>query len=234
MLDDLPLFVSLLFFLTVMLTLFLLLRMMSSRFGKINYNWYSFVIIILWLTLQLGLTLAGVYSIGNDSLPPKILVYGIAPTLVTIMLFFLLRKGRNFISGLSILDLTIIHVVRIPVELVLYLLFVYNAVPKLMTFEGRNLDVLMGIISILVVYLLAKGKINKSWLIAWNIIGLFFLFNIVGSALLSAPSPLQKLAFDQPNIAIFYFPFSWLPTFVVPVVLFSHLAALQKLLINKS
>ena len=106
MLSDLPLFVSLLFFLTVMLTLFLFWRMMSSRFGKINYNWYSFVIIMLWLTLQLGLTLAGVYSIGNYSLPPKILVYGIAPTLVTIMLFLLLRKGRDFISGLSILDLT--------------------------------------------------------------------------------------------------------------------------------
>jgi len=37
------------------------------------------------------------------------------------------------------------------------------------------------------------------------------------------------LAFDQPNIAVLYFPFSWLPTYVVPVVLFCHLAALRKL-----
>lgn len=189
---------------------------------------------MLWLTLQLGLTLAGVYINGNDSLPPNILIYGVAPALVTILMLFMLKKGRDFINGLSILDLTIIHLVRIPVEIVLYLLFLYKAVPKLMTFEGQNLDVLMGITSILVVYLLARGKITKSWLIAWNIIGLLFLFNIIGTALLSAPSPLQKLAFDQPNVAIFYFPFSWLPTFVVPIVLFSHLATLHKLSKNIS
>ena len=184
--------------------------------------------------LQLGLTLSGVYINGNDSLPPKILVYGIAPTLIGIMLFFMLRKGRDLINSLSILDHTIIHVVRIPVEVTLFLLFVYKAIPELMTFEGHNPDVLMGITSILVIYLLAKGNISKGWLIAWNIVGLLSLFNIVVSALLSAPSPLQKLAFEQPNVAIFYFPFSWLPTFVVPVVLFSHLATLQKLLTNKS
>ena len=56
------------------------------------------------------------------------------------------------------------------------------------------------------------------------------LANIVINAILSSPFPLQQFAFDQPNIAILYFPFSWLPTFVVPVVLFCHLASIRQLL----
>ena len=55
------------------------------------------------------------------------------------------------------------------------------------------------------------------------------LANIVVNALLSTPTPIQKFAFDQPNIAILNFPFSWLPTFIVPIVLFGHLASIRQL-----
>jgi hypothetical protein len=41
---------------------------------------------------------------------------------------------------------------------------------------------------------------------------------------------LQQFAITQPNIAVQYFPFNWLPSVVVPLVLFSHLASIQQLL----
>jgi len=56
------------------------------------------------------------------------------------------------------------------------------------------------------------------------------LFNIVLTAILSAPLPIQQLAFDQPSIAVMYFPFVYLPGFIVPIVLFSHLVSLKKLM----
>jgi hypothetical protein len=77
---------------------------------------------------------------------------------------------------------------------------------------------------------LEKSHISPRAILIWNFICLGLLVNIVVNALLSAPSPLQKFAFDQPNIAILYFPYSWLPTFVVPLVLFAHLASIQQLL----
>ena len=66
--------------------------------------------------------------------------------------------------------------------------------------------------------------------ITWNFIALVLLLNIVGHALLSAPTPFQKLAFDMPNIGVFYFPFVWLPAFVVPAVFFAHIVSLMKLM----
>jgi hypothetical protein len=66
----------------------------------------------------------------------------------------------------------------------------------------------------------------------WNLVCLGLLLNIILNAVLSAPVPFQKFAFDQPNIAVLYFPFVWLPSCVVPLVLLSHLAAIRKLYIN--
>jgi len=121
--------------------------------------------------------------------------------------------------------------VRVPVEIVLWWLAGFSVLPELMTFEGLNYDILAGIsapfVAIFMVGLRSKTEIGA---VIWNIIGLLLLINIVVHALLSAPFLFQTMAFDQPNIAVFYFPFIYLPSFIVPVVLFAHLASLAKLL----
>jgi hypothetical protein len=120
--------------------------------------------------------------------------------------------------------------VRIPVELILYWLSLQKAVPALMTFEGRNFDILAGITApAMALFFCSGSKTHNRILLAWNIVSLLLLLNIVGNALFSAPGPLQRFAFDQPNIAILYFPFNWLPVFIVPVVLFGHLVAIRQL-----
>jgi hypothetical protein len=99
-----------------------------------------------------------------------------------------------------------------------------------MTFEGRNPDILSGLTAPLIYWLAFRGgKTNRPLLIIWNLIALGFLINIVTHAFLSFPFPLQQLAFDQPNRAVLYFPFVWLPTIVVPIVLFCHLSSLWQL-----
>ena len=103
--------------------------------------------------------------------------------------------------------------------------------PEWMTFEGRNFDIIAGITAPFIAYFgLTKNKVNRQVILIWNYICLGLLINIVVNALFSVPSPIQKFAFDQPNIAILNFPFSWLPTFIVPIVLFGHLASIRQLL----
>lgn len=123
-----------------------------------------------------------------------------------------------------------IHVLRIPVELVLYQLYLQHKVPLSMTFKGINFDIVMGISAlILLVYiLLSEKKINRTFFVAWNIIGIGFLLFIVAIAILSSPLPLQQFAFDQPNIAVLAFPYCLLPSGVVPIVLMAHLLLLRK------
>ena len=100
-----------------------------------------------------------------------------------------------------------------------------------MTFAGRNFDILSGITAPIVYFVCFKNSQlkNRRLLLVWNFICLGLLLNIVINALLSAPFPFQQFAFDQRNIAILYFPFTWLPCFIVMIVLYSHLAAIRQL-----
>jgi hypothetical protein len=104
-----------------------------------------------------------------------------------------------------------------------------------MTFEGRNFDILAGLTAPVVAYFgFVKSRLSNRFMVMWNVISLLLLLNIVINAILSAPFRFQQFAFDQPNIAVMYFPFVWLPCFIVPVVLFSHLVLIKRLLKDRN
>jgi hypothetical protein len=99
-----------------------------------------------------------------------------------------------------------------------------------MTFEGRNWDILAGATAPIVAYLNINRKtLSKKLFLAWNVIGVLLLVNIVVHAILSVPSPIQQFGLEQPNMAILHFPFVWLASYVAPVVLFSHFVIIRRL-----
>ena len=74
----------------------------------------------------------------------------------------------------------------------------------------------------------------KRILLVWNFICLGLLITIVTIAVLSAKLPIQQWGFDQPNVAIQHFPFAWLPSVIVPIVLMAHLVSIRLLLTRKA
>ena len=188
-------------------------------------------VVAFWLLLQATLALGGFYQSVN-SVPPRILASGAIPSLIFVLAFST-WYGSTFVRQLPIGTLTLLHVVRIPVELVLYGLFIGGQVPEAMTFEGRNLDIISGLTAPIAYLLLVRRGVRPIGLIVWNFAALGLLVNIVSTAIVALPSPFQQIAFDQPNVAIIYFPYVWLPTIVVPIVLFAHIAALVQLFSRK-
>jgi hypothetical protein len=184
-------------------------------------------LLLAWLLGQGAVSLSGFYTV-TAALPPRLALL-LGPALLLIAGLLATPRGRRFLDGLRLDRLTLLHVVRIPVELVLLGLYLHQAVPQLMTFEGRNWDVLSGLTAPVVYYLARRQRLSRAGLIVWNVLGLGLLLNIVGNALLSVPGPLQRFGFEQPNVAILHFPFVWLPGCVVPLVLLAHLAALWQL-----
>lgn len=232
MIDHLPIHISLVFVLTTLATLFLFIWVVrSSNAAQTRKTAPTiFVGLIIWLTIQAVLPLNNIYNLDTSTFPPKIMLWGILPTILPIILLFATPKGRQFSDSLPLRNLTYLNIVRIPVEVVLFWLFLNRAIPALMTFEGRNFDIIAGITAPLIAYFgLTKTYLNRPIILIWHFICLGLLINIVVNALFSAPSPIQRFAFDQPNIAILNFPFSWLPTFIVPVVLLGHLVSIRQL-----
>lgn len=189
--------------------------------------------LFLWLLLQAAWGFSGFYT-EYKVLPPKLVMFGVGPIMAFILLVFVVPKWRNAALQLNLEALTWLHVIRIPVEFGLFMLCTFKVVSPEMTFEGRNFDIISGISTPVIAWLVfRKNKGGKTLLLVWNIVCLALLINIVATAVLSMPYPFQKFGIGQPNIAIFYFPFVWLPTLIVPIVFFSHLASIFQLLRKK-
>ncbi len=222
MLPHLPVYISIVFILTALLTLWFL--------WKASLSMTVVIFSLSWLIIQGILAFAGFY-LNSLSTVPRI-AFAVVPPLVLIILILTTKQGNLFTRRLKLKTLHLMHVVRIPVEFCLYWLSLNKAVPDLMTFAGNNLDIVVGITAPVLYFTCFKRREvrSKNLLFAWNIIGLVFLGSIVVNAILSAPTKFQQLAFEQPNIAILYFPFVWLPCFIVMAVLFSHLVMIKRLL----
>jgi hypothetical protein len=235
MLNNLPSYISILFILTSMIVAGILFVAIKNALTD-NTKKKAPVILfgmLIWLALQTLVAINGFYKDINIK-PQKMLLIGLPP-IVTILILFLSSSGRKFIDSLPKQTLTWLHTSRIAVEIGLYFLFAHGAIPQLMTFEGRNPDIIAGITAPLIAWLgYKKQSLNKKIILAWNIICLLLVLNITINAVLSLSTPFQRFAFEQPNIAVLYFPFNWLPAFIVPVVIFSHLATIRQLIRKNS
>jgi len=220
--SNIPIIISLLFVVTAFLTVWM--------FYKASGNSKPLLMgILAWMLFQATISLTGFYQISN-SIPPRFLLL-IGPGIIISILLFVTKWGKEFIDKLDLKTLTIMHSIRIPVEITLYFVYLTGLIPVLMTFEGNNFDIISGITAPLIFYFVfIVKKLNRTALLIWNILCSGLLLNVVVIALLSAQTPFQKLAFDQPNIGVTFFPFVWLPSVVVPIVLIGHLAAIRQLL----
>ncbi len=219
--ENLPFYIPLIFGLTTILTVIFFYK-------ASNYSKATLLILLSWLTIQALVGLSGFYKV-TDTIPPRFLLL-ILPPLLLIIGLFSTSKGRQFVDRLDGKTLTILHVVRIPVEIVLFWLFVNQTIPELMTFEGRNYDILSGLTAPIFFYFgYITKQLDRKIILIWNFICLGLLMNIVANAILSAPFPFQQFAFEQPNIAVLYFPFIWLPCCIVPLVLLSHVCSIRQL-----
>lgn len=231
MIENLPSYISTIFILTTFLTAgIFLFAVRQTVFETVPAKLFSFVL-AFWLFFQAMLGISGFY-LETNGMPPRLILFGVLPTILLIFFYFLFTR-KNFIERLPLRLLTFIHIIRIPVEIVLLWLFQQDLIPQIMTFEGRNFDILAGLSApVISWFAFRQGKVNRTVLIVWNFLSLALLFNIVIIAVLSFPFEFQQFGLEQPNRAVLYFPFNWLPTIVVPLVLFSHLISLWKLFIN--
>ncbi len=216
----LPLPIIVFFLLTALLVLLALGKAVRGSKAAITGS-------LVWICVQSALALSGFYQVTN-AVPPHLLL-AIAPPLLFIAGLFAITAGRRLVDGMDLKWCVLLHSVRILVELNLYWLFLYKQVPALMTFEGGNLDILVGLTAPLIWWAFSRGHIGRRGLLIWNSVCLLSVLNAFARAMLSAPFRFQRFAFDQPTVAILSFPFVLLPAFIVPVAILCHLATFRKL-----
>ncbi|WP_084134989.1 hypothetical protein [Maribacter aquivivus] len=182
-------------------------------------------IVLIFIAWQILIGILSYFEVFNEK-PLLFPLAIIATTLLSFLSFKMVsieKLNTNYLLG--------IHIIRIPVELCLYQLFLKDQIPEIMTFTGWNFDILIGLsaVVILIYQYVKKKNLARQYFLFWNVIGLLFLSVIVIIAILSSPLPIQQFAFEQPNIALLEFPYSFLPTCIVPIVFISHFLLIKHL-----
>ncbi len=216
------------------ITLFFFLKLLVTpliRKARTKIAWIISLGIIVWLVTQSVLAYSGFYSASFD-LPPRGIFLIMPPLVATITLLIFLWKS-NYFKQLSLETMTHIHVFRFPLELiVLTALASAGKIPDIMTFNGNNPDIIVGITAPIIAYLyFIKKSISINILLAWHILSLLLLINISSIAILSLPYPFQQFGLDQPNIAVFHLPYVLLPSLLVGVSYFCHIISIHKILV---
>ena len=185
------------------------------------------VAIVAWLTATGLAGNAGVFALTGG--PPRIFILPWL-AIISMLLWTRTRAGRAFVENAPRWAIIALDVFRIPVELALWRLAGENLIPREMTFEGRNFDIVAGLTAIPVA-LIAGGTTPRPRLaIAWHVMGLLLLINVVSMAVLAAPGPLHVASFSPANTAVGLFPFVWLPAFLVPIAALTHIVGIRQAL----
>jgi len=158
--------------------------------------------------------------------------FGARPPLLPVLIvlsFVRVYFGSYFSSASKLIEspglawLIGLQVFRVAVEIFLDLGYRAGFVPVQMTLEGRNWDVVTGLTALPMAWLVAKDKAPKWLVYAWNLMGLALLLNVMTIAALSMPTPLRQFHNEPANAFVAYFPYVWLPTYLVQVAWMSHL-----------
>jgi len=222
---DTPMFLYYSFLCLVLVVIVLCSRKLRKTFPEKNSYVYGFT---LWFFLQYVAGSFGFFAVGLGQIPPKIMIV-VVPNFLFILYLAFSQKGEAIAKEFDLRFLTVMQSFRIFVELILWQLADRQILPSVMSFEGRNFDILVGISAPVVGYLYTKGTIKKSGLILWNIAGLILVTNVVVHGILAVPG-IEVIQTNIPNFIVSYTPFNLLPGVLVPIAYLLHVLSLKKLL----
>jgi len=189
-------------------------------------------VLVTWIGLLTILSNNGFFA-DFSKLPPRPALAMLIPLPIIILVAFS-KTGTQLLQTVPSHWLVFMQSFRIIVELLLLFAFMASKLPVQMTFEGRNFDVLTGVLALPVGYLLARKKTYASKLaIAFNIIGILLLLNILVIAVLSMPTSIRYFMNEPSNTLVGRFPFILLPGILVPIAYTMHIFSLRGLLAKR-
>jgi hypothetical protein len=173
-----------------------------------------------WMALTWAAAAAGILQ-DWDRRPPPFFFVIFGMTAIAVSMAYS-RLGTHVARHLSLGTLVAIQGFRLPLELAMHALAERGIMPVQMSYSGLNFDIVTGATAILVAVLVWTGRGGRRLVLAWNLLGLALLVNVVTVAILSMPT-IRYFGDDQLAVFVTHTPFVWLPAIMVLAALAGHL-----------
>jgi hypothetical protein len=199
----------------------------QGRQQKIFYT--TVFVVALWAGLLMVLSLNGFFA-HFDKLPPRPALAILTP-LPFVLIAAFSKTGTALLKQVPPQRLIFVQTFRVFVELLILFAFLAGRLPVQMSLEGRNFDIVAGLLAFPVGYFCF---VKKSWprgvAILFNILGIVLLLNVLVVAFLSMPGPLRYFMNEPATTLVTGFPYIVLPGILVPIAYSMHIFSLRQLL----
>src|ERR1700754_398915 len=191
----------------------------------------TLIVTLFWAILLTVLSLSGFFA-DFSALPPRIGLAVLLP-LPIVLIFAFSSTGTEWLRLVPPQRLVYWQSFRILVDIVLWVNYMRGLIPVQMSFEGRNFDVLSGLLAIPVAYYCFVRRSWPRWIVvAYNIAGLGLLLNVIIISVLSMPTPLRYFHNEPANTLLGHFPYIFLPGILVPLAYSLHILSLRQYLLR--
>ena len=195
-------------------------------------QWSAFntiaMLLVGWGAVAIGLSWLGVYQ-GASTRVPTVQFGLVLPIIAGLVLYWRWGTLRRAIDAVPQSWLVGVQFYR-ALGVIFLILFAQGRLPGAFAWPAGTGDFLVGLLAPVVAVAYAQRSASAArGVFAWNLLGIADLVVAVTTGFLTSPSPLQRLAFDQPNRLITAFPLVVVPVFLVPLSILLHLASLKKL-----
>ena len=170
--------------LTILLAVFLILIILrattrlSDTIDRYRNLPLSMTIFIAFWLIYLSV-LSYTEFLADFTFPPRMPLMVVIPLMILIVLLLFRKATSDFVSTISVSWLIYIQSFRIIVEIIIWGAYNQGIIPLETTFEGSNVDVIVGLTAVPLAYYAKRDKISPMTLIIWNIAGLLILANTV-------------------------------------------------------
>lgn len=186
------------------------------------------------LTIPVVLAGTGILRVLDTTPPPSMLL---PPYILGISALIGFSKfGKSLSTSNSIIAFACLSAFRFPLEMLMHHAADVGIMTQLFSYSGYNYDIITGILATIILILVLMKKTPPRALIwTWNIVGILCLVAIFALAIMS--SPVVHAFGESPDVLntwVLYFPYVWLPTFLVIIAMLSHICVTRALLSKKS
>jgi hypothetical protein len=182
----------------------------------------------LWLAYITVISFTGI--LNSASLPPRIPLLLVLPTFLFVGYFFLSARYKPLIAAMPAGWLVYMQSFRVIVELLLWSLWRQGVLPRSVTFDGYNYEIVIGASALLVGYFgFTKKLLSNAIILLWNIVGLISLAIIVLLFMSHIYNP--TIWNDSQNFSLkdfASFPYTLLAGFLMPLAVFLHIFSIVR------
>lgn len=178
------------------------------------------VVLILWLLLALS---AGASGAAARLVPPIPQAVLLGLVVIQLFVYAFYPSFRTWCMTVELRALVLFHITRF-VGIYFLILYSRGRLPYDFAVPGGWGDIVVAVSAVLIaVYVKPEDKFGWSVYLLWNVLGFADILFVVFTA--------TRLALSDPGsmAELLGFPLSLLPTFVVPIIIFTHIVIFARL-----